>query len=228
MTLTRIVSGWGFALLFVISCLAVGCSKSENGSTAGQAGQETRQVTPDKPNEPPAPNPKVQMLTSHGKVVIELNAAKAPITVRNFLKYVDEGHYDGTIFHRVISTFMIQGGGFTPDMQQKSTHPPIRNEADNGLRNKRGTIAMARTGVIHSATCQFFINVVDNAMLDHTAKTRQGYGYCVFGEVIEGMDVVDKIRDVKVGSKGGHQNVPLETVLIEKMSRVADAEVAGP
>ncbi len=158
----------------------------------------------------------IKLTTNHGVINLELNADKAPLTVANFISYVDSGHYDGTIFHRVIKDFMIQGGGMAPDMTQKETQAPIQNEAANGLKNKRGSIAMARTGDPHSATAQFFINVVDNDFLDFTTPSGQGWGYCVFGEVVEGMDVVDKIRGVKTGSKGFHQDVPAEDVIIEK------------
>ncbi|MDR1995223.1 peptidylprolyl isomerase [Azonexus sp.] len=158
----------------------------------------------------------IKLTTNHGVINLELNADKAPQTVANFISYVDSGHYDGTIFHRVIKDFMIQGGGMEPGMTQKDTQAPIQNEASNGLKNKRGSIAMARTGDPHSATAQFFINTVDNDFLDFTAPSGQGWGYCVFGEVVEGMDVVDKIRGVKTGSKGFHQDVPTEDVIIEK------------
>lgn len=165
-------------------------------------------------------NPVVLMETSLGNVKIELDQAKAPISVKNFLSYVDEKFYDGTIFHRVIANFMIQGGGFTADMQQKPTKAPIKNEAGNGLSNKRGTLAMARTMVVDSATAQFFINVVDNDFLDHRDNSPQGFGYAVFGRVIEGMDVVDKIKAVKTGNKMGFQDVPVETVVIKSIKRV--------
>jgi len=169
------------------------------------------------PKGAPAPaNPKVRLETSKGAIVLELNREKAPKTVANFLSYVTDGHYDGTIFHRVIPRFMVQGGGFTADLQQKETRAPIQNEADNGLKNLRGTIAMARTSDPHSATAQFFVNTVDNAFLDHTAKSPQGWGYAVFGKVVEGMDIVDKIRKVPTGNSGMHQNVPLEPVTIDK------------
>ena len=157
---------------------------------------------------------KVKMQTTKGTIVLELDDEKAPETVRNFVEYVQAGHYDGTIFHRVIDGFMIQGGGFTKDMNQKKTRAPIRNEASNGLHNKRGTIAMARTMVVDSATSQFFINLVDNDFLDFTAPTTQGYGYAVFGKVTDGMDVVDAIAKVKTGYHGPHQNVPEETIEI--------------
>ena len=159
---------------------------------------------------------QVQLTTNHGVITLALNEEKAPKTVANFKSYVEAGHYDGTIFHRVIKNFMIQGGGMEPGMNQKATQAPIENEAANGLKNKRGSIAMARTSDPHSATAQFFINVVDNDFLDFKAPSGQGWGYCVFGEVVEGMDVVDAIRKVKTGSKGFHQDVPAEDVIIEK------------
>ena len=158
----------------------------------------------------------VRLHTSFGAITLELDAEKAPETVKNFLAYVQAGHYDNTIFHRVIDGFMIQGGGFEPGMNQKPTGEPVRNEADNGLKNRAGTIAMARTQQPHSATAQFFINVADNEFLDHRAPDVQGWGYCVFGAVTEGMDVVDRIRSVKTGSKGFHQDVPVEDVVIER------------
>ena len=163
-----------------------------------------------------AANPLVEMKTNQGSIVIELYADKAPKTVENFLQYVKDGFYNGTIFHRVIDGFMIQGGGFEPGMNQKPTNAPIQNEAANGLKNDRYTVAMARTGDPHSATAQFFINVKDNAFLNHTAPSGQGWGYCVFGKVVEGMDVVDKIKGVKTGSKGFHQDVPADDVVIQK------------
>jgi peptidyl-prolyl cis-trans isomerase B (cyclophilin B) len=153
-----------------------------------------------------------------GDITLELDAEKAPQTVANFLQYARDGFYDGTIFHRVISNFMIQGGGMTPDMAQKATRAPVENEANNGLKNKTGTIAMARTNDPHSATAQFFINVTDNGFLDHSAPTAQGWGYAVFGKVTSGMDVVEKIKAVATGSKGFHQDVPKETVTIERVT----------
>ncbi len=158
----------------------------------------------------------VKLHTTFGTIVLELDAAKAPETVKNFLAYVEAGHYGNTIFHRVIDGFMIQGGGFEPGMNQKPANAPIQNEAANGLKNDRYTIAMARTGDPHSATAQFFINVKDNAFLNHTAPSGQGWGYCVFGKVVEGMDVVDKIKGVKTGAKGFHQDVPVDDVVIQK------------
>ncbi|OGU01092.1 MAG: peptidyl-prolyl cis-trans isomerase A [Geobacteraceae bacterium GWC2_48_7] len=159
-------------------------------------------------------NPQVLMETSMGNITIELFKEKAPITVKNFLGYVKEGFYDGLIFHRVIKEFMVQGGGMTEALEQKKPKYAIKNEANNGLSNKRGTLAMARTAVVDSATSQFFINVVDNNFLDHQGKKPDAYGYCVFGQVVEGMDVVDQIRAVKTGSKNGHSDVPVEPVFI--------------
>jgi peptidyl-prolyl cis-trans isomerase B (cyclophilin B) len=158
----------------------------------------------------------VKLTTNHGDIVIELDAEKAPETVKNFLAYVEAGHYDNTIFHRVINGFMIQGGGFEPGMKQKATQAPIKNEANNGLKNDIGTIAMARTQDPHSATAQFFINVGDNDFLNFKAENIQGWGYCVFGKVSEGMDVVEKIKGVKTGSAGFHQDVPKEDVVIQR------------
>ena len=158
----------------------------------------------------------VTLHTNHGDITLTLNAEKAPETVANFEQYVKEGHYDGTIFHRVIGNFMIQGGGFEPGMKQKPTRAPIKNEANNGVANKVGTIAMARTMEPHSASAQFFINVADNAFLNHSAPTVQGWGYAVFGEVVEGMDVVEKIKGVATTMKSGHQDVPVDDVIIEK------------
>ena len=157
--------------------------------------------------------------TSHGNIEVELFEDKAKDTVNNFLSYVDEGFYDGTIFHRVINNFMIQGGGFTKEMKQKATKDPVKNEADNGLANERGTLAMARTSDPHSATAQFFINVKDNSFLNHTAKTPSGWGYTVFGKVVGGMDVVDKIKLVETKNSGPYQNVPAEPVVIKKAKR---------
>ena len=160
----------------------------------------------------------IKMETSEGTIVLELDAKKAPATVKNFLTYVREGFYNGTIFHRVISNFMIQGGGFTGDMAQKPTHDPIRNEANNGLSNDVGTIAMARTNDPHSATAQFFINVQDNRFLNFSSETAQGWGYTVFGKITEGMDVVNAIRNVATSTHGPFQDVPTESVTIEKVS----------
>ena len=161
---------------------------------------------------------KATMETSMGTITLELDDAKAPETVANFVQYAKDGHYDGTIFHRVIDGFMIQGGGLTKDMNQKTTREPIRNEAMNGLKNLRGTIAMARTMVVDSATSQFFINLVDNSFLDFQNPTPQGFGYAVFGKVTDGMDVVDQIARVKTGFAGPHQNVPDEAIVIKKVA----------
>ncbi|WP_265918926.1 peptidylprolyl isomerase [Cupriavidus nantongensis] len=159
---------------------------------------------------------KVQLQTNKGVITLELDAEKAPKTVENFLSYVRKGHYDNTIFHRVIKNFMIQGGGFEPGMKQKDTDAPIENEAGNGLKNDRYTVAMARTNAPHSATAQFFINVVDNDFLNFSSPTPQGFGYAVFGKVVDGTDVVEQIKGVRTGSSGFHQDAPLEDVVIEK------------
>jgi len=167
-----------------------------------------------------AANPQVLMKTSKGDITIELFQDKAPISVKNFLAYADEKFYDGTIFHRVIKGFMIQGGGLTVDMHEKSSKPPIKNEAANGLKNKRGTLAMARTPEVDSATCQFFINLVDNAFLNHESNDPERFGYTVFGKVIAGMDVVDAIAGVPTGTRGGHQDVPREAITILSVTRL--------
>jgi len=172
-----------------------------------------------------AANPQVKLETTQGTIVIELDAAKAPITVGNFLQYVKGGFYDGTVFHRVIPSFMIQGGGFAANMEQKPTREPIVNESANGLINTRGTVAMARTPDPNSATAQFFINLKDNAFLDK-AKAQDGYGYCVFGKVIKGMSVVDAIAAVKTGTVGGFQDVPVQPVVIKKASVVGASPAA--
>ncbi len=162
----------------------------------------------------------IKFTTNHGDILIELNEEKAPVSCKNFKQYVTDGHYDGTIFHRVIKGFMIQGGGFMPDMMQKATRDNIENEAKNGLSNKRGTLAMARTMEPHSASSQFFINIKDNNFLDYPGQ--DGWGYCVFGEVTEGMDVVDSIEQVTTGNSGGHGDVPVEPVVVEK-AEIVDA-----
>jgi peptidyl-prolyl cis-trans isomerase B (cyclophilin B) len=158
----------------------------------------------------------IELHTNFGVITIELDAEKAPETVKNFLAYVEAGHYDGTIFHRVIDGFMIQGGGFGPGMKQKTCQAPIRNEADNGLENDAYTVAMARTSDPHSATAQFFINVADNDFLNFKSPDNSGWGYCVFGKVVEGVDVIDRIKSVKTGNSGFHQDVPKEDVIIER------------
>ncbi len=172
-----------------------------------------------------AANTTILMETSLGNITLELDAGKAPKTVENFLRYVDEGHYTGTVFHRVIDDFMIQGGGFEPGLSKKEVHEPVRNEADNGLKNLRGTIAMARTNAPHSATAQFFINLKDNGFLDHRDKSRRGWGYTVFGKVSSGMDVVDKIAKLTTTTKNNAdgfpmRNVPIEAPVITRMSRM--------
>ncbi len=157
----------------------------------------------------------IKLTTNHGVITLQLDAEKAPKSVANFIAYVEAGHYDGTIFHRVIDGFMVQGGGFVPGMDQKPVQSPIENEAKNGLKNTRGTVAMARTSDPHSATAQFFMNVADNDFLDN-GKCQDGWGYCVFGRVVDGMDVMDKIKGVKVRNSGFHQNVPVEDVILER------------
>jgi len=192
--------------LLAVSVSACAAQKEPKAETAPAA----------QPTATTSSMPRVTLSTNMGDIVVELNPAKAPLSSANFIEYVQSGQYNGTIFHRVIDNFMIQGGGFDQNMQQKPTRAPIQNEANNGLKNTRGTIAMARTGDPHSASSQFFINVKDNAFLDHTSPTPQGWGYTVFGQVVEGMDVVDKIKNVKTGNKGFHQDVPQEDVIIEK------------
>jgi len=165
----------------------------------------------------------IKINTNHGSMTLELDAEKAPVTVENFMQYVTDGHYNGTIFHRVIKGFMIQGGGMEAGMKEKPTRDPIKNEADNGLPNDLGTIAMARTNVPDSATSQFFINAKDNGFLNHTAPTSQGWGYCVFGKVVDGLNVMQEIEGVETGSAGMHQDVPVEDVIIESIE-VIEAE----
>ncbi len=198
---------WGVKQFVIFSVVLLvnlpGCSEAGGGAAGG---------------------PVVLMATSKGEVKIELFQKEAPETVTNFLAYVREGFYDGTIFHRVIPGFMIQGGGFTEAMQQKPTKPAIRNEAANGLTNDTGTLAMARTSVIDSATSQFFINVNDNDFLNHKDTSMQGFGYCVFGRVIEGLDVVGAIERVTTGRRGMHQDVPQEPIIIQSMKVVSEAQ----
>ena len=162
----------------------------------------------------------IKLHTSHGEITIDLNNEKAPITTQNFIDYVNSGHFDNTIFHRVINDFMIQGGGFESGMSQKEARAPIQNEAANGLKNDAYTVAMARTSDVHSASAQFFINIADNGFLNYTSPTTEGFGYCVFGKVVEGKDVVDKIKKVATGNKSGHQNVPLDDVIIQKAEEI--------
>jgi peptidyl-prolyl cis-trans isomerase B (cyclophilin B) len=195
------------------------------GTTAAVA-QKAQPPKPQKPAQAPAPapaHPRVVLETSKGNIVVELYQDKAPKTVKNFLDYAKAGFFDGTIFHRVIPSFMIQGGGFTPDMTEKPTRPSIQNEADNGLGNERGTLAMARTRDPNSAGAQFFINLKDNSPLNHTAKTLDGWGYAVFGRVVEGMDVVDAIAVVPTTSKGMYDDVPAQPVVIKKARLVPAA-----
>ena len=163
---------------------------------------------------------KVKLTTNHGAITLELDAQRAPATVANFLEYVKSGHFENTVFHRVIDGFMIQGGGFEPGMKQKPTRPPVKNEADNKLKNDAYTIAMARTADPHSASAQFFINVSDNDFLNHKSPSAQGWGYCVFGKVTAGTEIVDKIKAVKTGSRGMHQDVPVDDVVIERAEEV--------
>ncbi|MEE8327624.1 MAG: peptidylprolyl isomerase [Nitrosomonadaceae bacterium] len=162
----------------------------------------------------------IKLHTSHGEITLDLNNEKAPITTQNFIDYVNSGHFDNTIFHRVINDFMIQGGGFESGMSQKEARAPIQNEAANGLKNDAYTVAMARTSDVHSASAQFFINIADNGFLNYTSPTTEGFGYCVFGKVVEGKDVVDKIKKVETGNKSGHQNVPLDDVIIQKAEEI--------
>ena len=162
----------------------------------------------------------IKLHTSHGEITIDLNNEEAPITTKNFIDYVKSGHFDNTIFHRVINDFMIQGGGFESGMNQKEARASIQNEAANGLKNDAYTVAMARTSDVHSASAQFFINVADNGFLNYTSPTTEGFGYCVFGKVVEGKDVVDKIKKVETGNKSGHQNVPLDDVIIQKAEEI--------
>ena len=170
-----------------------------------------------------AANPQVEIRTTFGPIVLELDSDKAPLTVRNFLQYVKDGHYDGTIFHRVIPGFMVQGGGFTPEMREKPTRGSIKNEAGNGLRNVTGTVAMARTPDPHSASSQFFINLSDNDFLDFRTPTREGHGYAVFGKVVKGMDVVNRIATVTTGTKPPHSDVPLKPVIIQRVQVISGA-----
>jgi cyclophilin family peptidyl-prolyl cis-trans isomerase len=215
-------SKWMFAALGLM--VTMGCG---GGSPPPPAEEPKAAPAPPAPSEEepaarPAPsstgtNPMVEMRTSLGTMKIELHPDKAPKTVENFLQYAREGFYDGTVFHRVISGFMIQGGGFTPDMSEKETRAPIENEASNGLKNVRGSLAMARTGDPHSASSQFFINTVDNPFLDFTAETVQGYGYAVFGQVVEGLETLDAIKKVSTASRGGYDDVPVDPVVIESV-----------
>ncbi len=220
MTLTALLAA---ALVFTACSDDSSSTKDKGATTTDGGGADTGGTKADGATTPDTGKTgatRVKLVTSLGDVVLELDAVKAPKTTANFLAYVKSKHYDGTIFHRVISTFMIQGGGFDTSMSKKSTNSPIQNEADNGLSNMRGTIAMARTSAPHSATAQFFINVVDNKFLDHKSKTSTGWGYAVFGKVVSGLDTVDKIKAVKTETKGAYQNVPVTTVEIKSAAVV--------
>jgi peptidyl-prolyl cis-trans isomerase A (cyclophilin A) len=204
-------------LLVALSLLVfapLGASAQQKPADTAKPKAANEKIAPKTSCTPLKDKPMVKLTTSLGAITIALDKEKAPISSANFVKYVESGHYDGTIFHRVIGNFMIQGGGFTKDMQQKPTMAPIQNEAKNGLKNVLYTLAMARTPDPHSASSQFFINVNNNDSLNYPAH--DGWGYAVFGKVVEGMDVVDKIKAVPVGNKGGHQNVPIDPVVIEK------------
>jgi len=209
-----------FLTVFVVATvvLMVGCKKRESGASEGGVEEKTVIEEPKQMDTEPK---RVKLETGLGDIIIEVNEEAAPITVKNFLQYVEEGFYDGTIFHRVIRNFMIQGGGLTADMRKKQTHPPIVNEAGNGLKNNRGTLAMARTGDPDSATSQFFINHKNNTFLNYAGANKPGYA--VFGKVVEGMDVVDKIAAVKTTRVGGRSDVPVEPVLI-KSSKVVSGK----
>lgn len=208
----KLVASTAFCALFLCITLVAHAAHHENTGVSENASknqQDTNMVT---------------IKTSLGDIIVELDAEKAPASVENFLSYVKDGHYDGTIFHRVISNFMIQGGGFEPGMQQKETKPPVKNEANNGLTNDRYTVAMARTNDPHSATAQFFINVQDNDFLNFSSETSRGWGYAVFGRVVDGTDVVEKIKVVATGQKGPFGDVPVEDVMIESISIGANEE----
>jgi len=210
-------AAWSFVSLAAVLSLVLLSAGCKPDSPTAQPPKETA-VTPEAQ---PQGNPVVVIDTSEGPIKAELFADKAPISVANFLKYADEKFYDGTIFHRVMKDFMIQGGGFTPDLRQKATHAPIKNEAANGLKNQRGTLAMARTKAVDSAAAQFFINVVDNDSLNYRAPNQDGFGYCVFGQVIEGMNIVDRIRAVPTRTlRPQVEDVPVTPVLIKSVRRV--------
>ncbi len=215
---------------FLLTLGLGGCGSTESNTTTARTTTETAsnqqgtpppantQTTEQKTTGDTMSNPKVLIETSKGNITVELNAEKAPNTTANFISYVKDGFYDGTIFHRIIPGFMVQGGGMKPDMSEKSNKGPIQNEANNGLTNDRGTLAMARTPDPHSASSQFFINVADNDFLNFKNESMQGWGYAVFGKVTDGMDVVDAIVAVKTGNHGGHQNVPVEPVTMDKVT----------
>lgn len=209
------------ASLLVFSLTA--CTKEDTAieSTDKATTQQTStENTTQSSGEKMAANPKVKIETTLGDITLELDAQNAPVTVENFISYVNDGFYDGTIFHRVIPNFMVQGGGMNPDMSEKATKASIQNEANNGLKNDRGTVAMARTNEPHSASSQFFINVKDNGFLNFSGENMQGWGYAVFGKVVEGIETVDKIEAVETGNKGFHQDVPTESVIMNKVTVV--------
>ena len=208
-------SKWMLAALALM--VTIGCGGGSPPPPAEEPAPAEEKPAAETAPAPTGTNPMVEMRTSLGTMKIELYPEKAPKTAENFLRYAREGFYDGTIFHRVISGFMIQGGGFTPDMLEKETRAPIANEASNGLKNVRGSLAMARTGDPHSASSQFFINTVDNPFLDFTAETVQGYGYAVFGQVVEGLETLDAIKKVSTGSRDGYDDVPVDPVVIESV-----------
>ncbi len=204
--------------MFVWALSACSTDTTNGNATTGTSSDDTQQSNGEKM----AANPKVKIETTLGDIVLELDAEHAPVSTANFIAYVKKGHYDGTIFHRVIPNFMIQGGGMNADMSEKSTDAPIKNEANNGLKNDRGTVAMARTNDPQSATAQFFINVKNNDFLNFKSEDMHGWGYAVFGKVVEGMDTVDKIESVKTGTKGFHQDVPVEPVVMNKVTVIEE------
>ncbi len=216
------------AIFFLLSLGLAACNDTTANTTSAAGAiikvadtQSSAQSSGDSMSqENSSANPNVLIETSKGSITIELDAENAPLSTANFVSYVEQGFYDGTIFHRVIPNFMVQGGGMNPDMSEKQSSAPIQNEANNGLENKRGTLAMARTNAPHSASSQFFINVADNTFLNHKSETPQGWGYAVFGKVTEGMDVVDAIVGVKTGNHGMHQDVPAEPVLMNKVTLI--------
>lgn len=213
-TFTRRLVFSGIVIAAIVA-VAYAVLPGKAGVAASPAISPTTQGAPVMSN-----HSRVKLQTNHGDIIIALDTEKAPVSAANFLTYVQEGFYDGTVFHRVIKGFMVQGGGFEPGLKQKQTHAPIKNEADNGLKNKPYTLAMARTSDPHSATAQFFINVKDNDFLNFSSPTPQGWGYAVFGEVVEGQDVVEKIKDVRTGNRGFHQDVPVEDVVIIKAEAI--------
>nr|CAA6808950.1 MAG: Peptidyl-prolyl cis-trans isomerase PpiB (EC [uncultured Thiotrichaceae bacterium] len=221
------------ALMLILAFGTAGCGAAETTTNSGSATQQettktetteaTQKNTPSEKKTSSGDimsNPKVLIETSKGNITIELDAENAPISTKNFIAYVEDGFYEGTIFHRVIPNFMVQGGGMNPDMSEKANKGKIQNEANNGLKNERGTLAMARTPDPHSASSQFFVNVADNSFLNFKSETPQGWGYAVFGKVTDGMDIVDAIVGVKTGNRGGHQDVPAEPITMDKVTVV--------